>query len=344
VSAALDYASSLEELRHDWEKMAERSENVFGTWEWASTWWRHFGGGARPLWTRCRNGQGAAFAVLPLYLTRRGGLRLVRFVGHGPADELGPLCAAADRSTTAAAVWTVLEDARADVFLGETLRAKAEWPQHLRATIRATQASPSIRLDGSTWEDFLAGRSSNFRQQLRRHERALRQYGLRYRLCDDRDQLPRDLDILFALHAERWSGGESEFTRRHAFHRDFATLAFERGWLRLWFLELNGTAVAAWYGLRFGAIDSYYQAGRESAWRRYAVGLTLLAHSVREAIADGMREYRLGRGDEEYKHRFTDDRSEVQTAVLTRGVKGHVAVATAEAARRTWARRLVRRA
>ena len=52
-----------------------------------------------------------------------------------------------------------------------------------------------------------------------------------------------------------------------------------------------------------------------------------------------MREYRLGRGDEEYKHRFTDDRSEVATAVLVRGVKGRIA---AQAARSGWARRLVR--
>jgi CelD/BcsL family acetyltransferase involved in cellulose biosynthesis len=331
-------APALDELRDDWEAMAERTANVFGTWEWASAWWRHFGGGREPSWTRCRDADGSTFAVLPLCVERRAGLRIARLVGHGPADELGPLCADVDRSRAAGALLSLLEDVRADVFFAETLRDEAEWPQHLYAAVRATQSSPIIHLHGGTWDDFLAARSGNFRQQVRRHERALQAHGLRYRLCDDRDRLQRDLDLLFVLHSKRWGGRQSEFTRREAFHRDFASLAFERSWLRLWFLELDGAAVAAWYGLRFGAVDFYYQAGRDPAWDRHAVGLTLLAHSVRESIADGMREYRLGRGDEPYKYRFTDDRSEVVTAVLTRGIKGRVAIATLEAARRARAR------
>jgi CelD/BcsL family acetyltransferase involved in cellulose biosynthesis len=331
---------SLDKLRHDWNALAHHAENVFGTWEWASVWWRHFGGNGGPLWTRCRDGEGATYAVLPVYLTRRNGVSLVRFAGHGPADELGPLCAQADRPAAAAAFQRVLDDVRADVFLGEALRS--EWPEHLDATVRATQPSPIIQLDGCTWDDFLSRRSGNFRRQLRRHERELEAHGLRYRLCEDRDRLDRDLDVLLALHSDRW-GGDSEFTRRTAFHREFATVAFERGWLRLWFLELNGAPAAAWYGLRFGAVDSYYQAGRDPTWDRHAVGLTLLAHSVREAIADGMREYRLGRGDEPFKQRFTDDRSEVATAVLARGVKGRVALVTAELLR-PLARRVLRAA
>jgi CelD/BcsL family acetyltransferase involved in cellulose biosynthesis len=93
--------------------------------------------------------------------------------------------------------------------------------------------------------------------------------------------------------------------------------------------------VAAWYGLRFRGIEWYYQAGRDPAWDRFGVGLVLLAHSLREAIADGMREYRLGRGHEEYKSRFTDDASEVETLVFARGLKGRLALAAAEAARRS---------
>jgi CelD/BcsL family acetyltransferase involved in cellulose biosynthesis len=325
---------SFDALRDDWETMAERSENVFGTWEWASVWWRHFGASAQLLpVTR-------TFALLPLYLRRVGGVRVVRLIGHGPADELGPLCAPEDRPEAGAALHAALEDAGADVFLGEALRGDAGWPRLLGASVLGTEATPALRIDGRTWEDFLASRSSNLRQQVRRRERALRAHGLRYRLCDDHARLDRDLDLLFALHRRRWRGGESEFTRREAFHTEFATLAFERGWLRLWFLELNGAAVAAWYGLRFGAVDWYYQAGRDPAWDRSAVGFVLLAHSIREAMADGMREYRFGRGDEEYKSRFAGEESIVETVVLGRGLKGRVAVA---AAGQRQARRLLRR-
>ena len=330
---------SFDALRDDWETMAAHSENVFGTWEWASTWWRHFGGSAELLPVRCRSPEGREFALLPLYLRRVGGVRVVRLVGHGPADELGLLCAPEDQAEAGAALHGALEDAGADVFLGSTVRGDAEWPRLLGATVLGAEATPALRLEGRTWDDYLAARSSNFRQQVRRRERALHAQGLRYRLCDDRARLDRDLDLLFALHRRRWRGGESEFTRHEAFHREFAALAFERGWLRLWFLELTGAAAAAWYGLRFGAVDWYYQAGRDPGRERGAVGFVLLAHSLREAMADGMREYRFGRGDEEYKSRFTGAESTVETVVVGRGLKGRVAVA---AARQTQARRLLR--
>jgi CelD/BcsL family acetyltransferase involved in cellulose biosynthesis len=330
---------SFDALRDDWETMAERSENVFGTWEWASTWWRHFGRSAELLPVRCGAPEGRELALLPLYLRRVGGVRVVRLVGHGPADELGLLCAPEDQAEAGAALHGALEDARADLFLGTSVRADAEWPRLLGATVLDAEATPALRLEGRTWEDYLAARSSNFRQQVRRRERNLHPQGLSYRLCDDRARLDRDLDLLFALHRRRWGGGESEFTRHEAFHREFAALAFERGWLRLWFLELNGAAAAAWYGLRFGAVDWYYQAGRDPARDRDAVGFVLLAHSLREAMEDGRREYRFGRGGEEYKSRFTGDESTVETVVLGRGLKGRVAVA---AARQRQARRLLR--
>ena len=330
---------SLDALRDEWETMAERSENVFGTWEWASAWWRHFGASAQLLPVRCRTPEGVEFALLPLYLRRVGGLRVVRFIGHGPADELGLLCAPEDQADAGAALHAALDDVRADVFVGGTVRADAEWPRLLQATVLGAQATPALRLEGRTWEDYLGAGSSNFRQQVRRRERALHAHGLRYRLCDERARLDRDLDLLFALHRRRWQAGESEFTRREAFHREFATLAFERGWLRLWFLELNGAEVAAWYGLRFGAIDWYYQAGRDPSRDRAAVGFVLLAHSLREAMADGMREYRFGRGGEEYKSRFAGDESTVETVVLGRGIKGRLAVA---AVQQRQARRLLR--
>jgi CelD/BcsL family acetyltransferase involved in cellulose biosynthesis len=339
VSPPLELPSSLDAVRDEWETMAERSVNVFGTWEWASAWWRHFGSSAELLPVRCRSREGEEFALLPLYLRRVGGVRIVRLVGHGPADELGLLCAPENQADAGAALQVALDDVRADVFVGETVRGP-EWPRLLQATVLSVEATPALSLNGRTWDDFLAARSSNFRRQVRRRELALRAHGLRYRLCNNRARLDRDLDLLFALHRQRWRHGESQFTRHEAFHRHFATLAYERGWLRLWFLELNGAAVAAWYGLRYGDVDWYYQAGRDHAWDRCGVGFVLLTHSIREAMADGVREYRFGRGDEEYKKRFTADESTVETIALARGLKGRLAVA---AVQQTRARRLLRR-
>jgi CelD/BcsL family acetyltransferase involved in cellulose biosynthesis len=343
ADVVFEQTSSLDTIRDDWNRLSERSTNVFATWDWASAWWRHFGHGRQPVVTSCRGRSGETIALLPLYVWKKSGVRVLRLIGHGPADELGPLCAPQNRAAAAVALRGALDHTRADIFLGEELRRDEGWAEQLGATVRGRGSSPVLQLRRRSWDDLLAARSANFRQQVRRRERALGKHGLRFRVSDNRDRLARDLDVLFALHRKRWGGHESEFTRRDVFHRDFATRAFERGWLRLWFLELNGTEVAAWYGLRFRGVDSYYQAGRDPAWDRFAIGFVLLAHSVREAIADGMEEYRFGRGAEEYKNRFADDDAEVETIVVARGLKGRLATVAAEAVPRgTRARRFLR--
>jgi CelD/BcsL family acetyltransferase involved in cellulose biosynthesis len=200
-----------------------------------------------------------------------------------------------------------------------------------------------LRIDGMSWDDYLAAKSSNFRQQARRRERKLaKEHDLRFRLADDPDRLDADLEALFALHGERWStaGSGALEERRAAFHRDFARVALDRGWLRLWLLELDGRPAAAWYGLRFAGRELYYQAGRDPELERAAVGFVLLAHSVREAMNDGMREYDFLRGGEGYKDRFTDDDTVVETRAAGRGPLGRATVAVAPRMRSLLASRL----
>ena len=110
--------------------------------------------------------------------------------------------------------------------------------------------------------------------------------------------------------------------------------AFERGWLRLWFLEVEGRAVAAWYGFRFGDVEWYYQSGRDPDWDRSSVGLTLLARTLQGAFDDGMSAYAFLRGDEAYKQRFATRDEGLETVALARGPRGQAAISAARAAKR----------
>jgi CelD/BcsL family acetyltransferase involved in cellulose biosynthesis len=122
------------------------------------------------------------------------------------------------------------------------------------------------------------------------------------------EEVSSDLGTLFDLHDARWEAREGISSIAgpaiRNFHREFAAAAHERGWLRLYLLEVDGAAVAAWYGWRVGDRFSYYQAGFHPAWSRYSVGFLLLAETVREAIAEGATEYDLLLGDEAFKARF----------------------------------------
>ena len=338
----VEWHTSLEPLRGAWDELAERSRNIFATWEWTQTWWSHFGRD-RPLHVAaCRHTDDGLAALLPLHIATTSPIRLVRFVGYGPADQLGPICDRDDRAGTAGAFRAALEDApfRWDAFFGEQLAAEEGWSTLLGAKVLHRAESPVLRFDGS-WDEFLASRSSNFRQFVGRKERKLvREHDLRYRLIVDTDQLPSALDTLFSLHAARWPNG-SRFATEAAFHREFAGHAARRGWLRLWFLDVDGESVAAWYGFRFAGVESYYQAGRAPAWDRFSVGLVLQAHAAREALNEGVFEYRFGRGAEPFKYRFAEDEEGLETIGLSSGVPGAVAVALAPVFKRWRPRKLV---
>ena len=246
----------------------------------------------------------------------------MRFAGHGVADELGPVCAPEDRVAATAALRDAADGA--DVLIAERLRS--DWPPRLLGgRILSEDDSPVISLAAEgDWEAYLGARSANFRQQVRRRERKLqRSLDVRFRLADDPARLDADFDTLLALHRARWGEQSSAFSgARESFHREFAAVALSQGWLRLWLAESHGVPVAAWYGFRFAGVESYYQSGRDPEWDRHAVGAGILEHSIREAFADGMQEYRLLRGDESYKRRYASSPQSVRDGRARRDARG----------------------
>jgi CelD/BcsL family acetyltransferase involved in cellulose biosynthesis len=332
--APLEIAHELDAVREEWKVLGERSGNLFATWEWAQAWWPHFGGGT-PLLALDRDHHGAPTALVALELRRRGPLRVARFVGHGPADELGPI----------GGMEPLLElqaEGHWDVLIAERLPPGAG-AEELGGRTLLREPSPIVEAPDGGFEGFLAARSRNFRSQVRRKEKKLLERGLTYRLSDDPERLDADMGTLAELHEARWGaeGSGALRGRRAAFHLDFARAALERGWLRLWLAEVDGRAVAAWYGFRFANSEWYYQSGRDPDWDNDSVGLVLLAHTIREAFDDGLRTYRLLRGGESYKDRFATSDPGLQTVVAGRGALGQIAERSALPALKL--RRLLRR-
>ena len=330
----------LDALRDEWTELAAKAGNIFSSWEWASTWWGHYGRGHGHglMLYACRDATGRLVGLLPLCRGSIRGVRTIRFIGHGVSDQLGPVCARADRPAVARALRRVLADARGwDAFIAERLPARDGWSALLPAHRVLREPSPTLNLRGQTWEGFLAARTPNFRQQVRRRERKLeRERGLRFRLATDPDRLDDDMTTLFELHAARWGDESRSFVgTRGRFHRDFAAHALRQGWLRLWFAELEGSPAAAWYGMRFGRDDYFCQSGRDPREEAWSVGFVLLSHTIREAFGAGQDTYRLLRGGETYKDRFADGDAPVDTLLSPHGVTGGAAVVTVRTAARS---------
>ena len=314
---------------------------MFGTPEFLGCWWRSFGEG-RPLWTHAaQDSDGRLVGLLPLYEWRRRPLRVMRFLGHGAGDQLGPLVEPAFRPAVGEAFLRLLKQSDVSMLVGEQLPANEGWSALLGGRRIASEGNPVLRFGQDTWEDYVATRTSNLRQQIRRLERRLAQkHELRYTSPKTPVELETGLDALFALHRARWSDTATNFGRRESFHRRFAAIAHERGWARLWLLELDGRPAAAWYGFRFAGSECYYQMGRDPALDQLNVGFVLLIHSLREALADGVREYRFLRGGEGYKYRFATEDPGLESMVAGRGGAAVVAAVQSTLALRRVARGL----
>jgi CelD/BcsL family acetyltransferase involved in cellulose biosynthesis len=328
VEPIVDFAAHARE----WDALAEAAGNLFATREWAETWWSHFGGGHELFLQAVLDPDGDLVGILPLYDFTGPPLGVMRFIGHGAADQLGPICAPERRASVALALRDLIEGRRPRrLLLAEQLLSAEQWRAALGGRVVARTPSPVVLpIDGS-WQGYLASKSANFRQQVGRRRRQLeRAYEVAFRLSADPATLSDDLDALFRLHRARWADVETAFAGRdEAFHRDFARTALSRGWLRLWLLEVDGVAVAAWYGFRFAEIEWYYQAGRDPAWDDRSVGFVLFSHALEQALSDGVSEFRMLRGGESYKYRFATGDVPLESIVVGSGLVGESAAAVA---------------
>lgn len=259
---------------------------------------------ALSLWL-VRDRGGRVVALLPLVRIEGGELRLV---GFGEADLLGPVCAPTDEQLGLRALREAVEREGAP-FTGHDMAAGAK--DVLGGTVVHTWPSPLWALGGRSWDELLASRSANFRWQVRRRRARLEErHAVQFSLSED-------VDGLIALHEARWDGVSRSFAGARAdLHREVARAFAARGDLRLRTLALDGTPVAGLYALRFAGDEWFYQSGRDLRCASLSVGFVLLAEAIRKAADDGVGSYRLLRGGETYKARFSDGDEPVETVAV----------------------------
>lgn len=328
---ALEPLGGVDEIRQEWAALAEAAENPFQTPEWCEAWLAHMGADAGLHLFAAYRPDGTLVAIVPLVVTRGRYARKARFLGFGPSNELGPIGRPADHEAAAAALRQALAATQRDwdLFLGDYLPGEG-WAERVGGTLVAREAAPVVRGRWQGWDDYLASRSSGFRQELRRKERRLEERGLSFREVQDRSELDGALDVLFELHRARWGDRASRwFAGRESFQRTFSTVALERGWLRVSLLELEGRPVAAYQGFRFGEAEWSYQFGRDPAEESSSVGLIIAAQAVRRSIGEGATEFRLGPGNQPYKRRFATHDAGLQTVGRARGLRGRAALLAA---------------
>ncbi len=326
----IDSAEGLRRLQPEWNTLQARSRatSVFLTWEWISTWWEHFGR-RRPLWLLvAREPAGRAVGLAPLYLQRARlaplvGVRALTFIGAGgpvTPDYLDFLADAEHEQAVVEALlawlrehgreWDVLSLPHvADDSTTMSCLARGGVRAGLWVMQGRPKLSPYATLPARAEEYEGRYLGSKSRKRLREDRKRLSQSGQVSARDLAQECSPAECVALIArLHGSRsvMLGRPSAFERPGylGFHLQFASLAAERGWLRLWSVLLDGKPIACRYGFAYQGTHYAYQTGFDSEHARLGVGRVVTMECIRGCIEEGLIRFDMLAGDSEDKRHF----------------------------------------
>ena len=282
----------------------------FLSWPWQTLWWQDFAEGRRLKILRVSDSSGEPQGLLPLYEKVSGIWQLVG--GVDISDYLDVLALRGREEE----VWSELLQHRAadpGVWDLHCLRASSPTvsivPSLARAfglstVLQREERCPVVALPRS-WDDYLARLAPKERHELRRKLRRLEREwpDARVSFHASPEGLERAMTTFLSLHRKSKTG-KARFmdARMEGFFRQIAAALAARGWLRLWFLERDGTAVASFFCLEFGGSVGLYNSGFDPAHAALSPGIVLLCHVIRDAIERGFDRFDFLRGEEPYKY------------------------------------------
>ncbi len=323
----------LAELTPEWDALAAECGMPQTSPAWVLAWWRHVAPpGAVPRAVVVRDGA-TLVGLAPYYVEPGTGGRVdYRLPGIEIAGRLAPLARTGREWDVAEAIGATLAAAepRPDALLFEAAPVEAlwgaalreRWPGPLRPRLWRTNldACPLVTLREESFDAWLAGKSSNFRGQMRRLRRRFAEAGGVSRPAT-RETLADDAAALTRLHAMRWVGrGHSNLVdlgdRFSAMVRDAGEQLLDDGRLSLRVLELDGYPVCAQLFLAAGATVLFVNGGWDERHADLKPSLLCLLDAVEDAFAHGAQRIDLGVGQQSYKLRFADGSMPVEWGVL----------------------------
>lgn len=103
------------------------------------------------------------------------------------------------------------------------------------------------------------------------------------------------------------------------FFRTMACFMQQAGYLRLFFLRINGVYAATLMAFEYDGRLWLYNSGYDpDAFAPLSPGWVILSYSIQYAVAAGLQVYDFMQGDEEYKYRYGAQDYKVMRVVLER--------------------------
>lgn len=316
------------EMEQEWNDLLVSSGagNIFLTWDWLYNWWKYFKDPHKKLFiVGSRNLDGTLVGVLPCYKQEQkrsfmpGSIRflgseivcseymdLILLQGFELEIVQGMMNFILDNNHSIRELHLTDVGKNSNmVKFGLDFLEKA----NSRYLTRKGQTCPYMCLP-ETVDEFHGSLSQNMRSNIRRkYKNVFKNESAKIRLVEKESEIQESFNTLFSLHQERWaSRGETGAFSTEAlrkFHLDVGTSMLRKGWLKLYFLEIDSKTVASFYCFEFGGKYFYYQGGYDRSKEQLSPGLVLMGKIIEDAIIEGNTEFDFLRGVENYKWRWT---------------------------------------
>jgi CelD/BcsL family acetyltransferase involved in cellulose biosynthesis len=318
------------ELRNEWNDVLARSrdKHIFLTWEYLSTYWRHFGKDKK-LRILCIEDKNKIIAIAPLRQSRYG------FAGPLGYDVIEPLGYRGLTPEGADYTGLILVEREAEclqLFLNHLVEHN-DWDFIYLMDIPETSINPNLLAKISkaipltfklekgaicpyisipnSMDIFLKELGGKFRKDLQRCMRNLEKdyHRVELKRYDEFGSVEESMKIFFELHQERWKRknmpGVFNTEEVRDFYLDVAKLFADNGWLALYFLTANDEPIATQYCFEYKQKMYYALGGFDPGYSQYSVGNLAFTKVVEKCIERKIEEYDLLKGGESYKFRFT---------------------------------------
>lgn len=319
ASIVVDDDRRLGELAPAWDELACASGCPGALSGWQLAWWRACApAGAELRVVVVREGERVA-GVAPYWVMppKRRGATVYRLLASTMTHRVEPVADPPQVEPVAAAIAAMLAGAdpvpdyvafEAADAQGRWRKALAEgWPGRSPHTLRErTMPAPVLQLPG-TFEDWLAGKSRNFRQQTRRLRRRLEETGGRVR-PSSMDDLDRDVEAFVRLHNLRWEdrGGSSLSDGIGRMLSEAGRELLPLGRLRLWVVEVDERPVSVQVFLAAGGDVLYWNGGFDPDFAHLKPALMGILAGIEDSIGRDERRLDFGGGAHDYKLRVAD--------------------------------------
>ena len=332
-------------LEGTWNSLLARSgtNTIFLTFEWLSTWWKHFGHRHDLLVLVVRRA-GEVVALFPSMITHREGFRQLGMIGNKISDYKDFIIDdGEDREEVIRKIFQALDGIRSWDYLllnGYSrdsvnylpLRAALSGFAPRRSAWIDAASSPYVPMEGD-WNRYFAGLKKSFRDDITRAQRRMEKRAASHSYSENIDDRFIDdiVDDIITLNAKKYLDGKGRHSVfddpvTRAFYKEFANVAYPLGWLRIPVLTIDGEIAARFLDFQYD--NKYYGvvAAYNSGYSSYSPGRLLLIHQLRRCFEDGVREFDLLGGTESYKFSYNPRiRTTCTIGVFQRGRRGRFA-------------------